>query len=317
MTFYYWYQKSNGENVYKLEAMNPSDWMIFHHEGGFYQGIINIPDHVSFIDLTVFGHQAYTGEDPTWDDSFPPPPEEEEELSPEESMKRLDESPCLSIPLDQRRYFRPSDVFMRLDGSVLRYKKQPVTIKASHGSLNVKLYALRDNEYVCKADSSDPDLDLESPPLGYVYWFDTTRLVFINRSPYRRQKQGLSSETVVSSEVYFKGGLQKRSRQGWYAGRSQLSDMIDGKYPDFDKVLYDLKTKDITGLPMSRDVALLKLPSTNYLILNRNVPVGVYFTKSKTGVLSEEPGVSPMIEDLSNKMRIDVDVKAVVNTTDL
>lgn len=129
------------------------------------------------------------------------------------------------MPIDHRRYTSPADVRMRLDGTVIRYGGIPVFAEA-RPDMNVRVREVL-SEKVYTVDSSDENLDISSPPLGYCNLEATDNLWYITRVPFRQQKQGLHLHSMSYKRP---GDIETRRISGW-PDTEGLHNMIVGKYP--------------------------------------------------------------------------------------
>lgn len=175
--------------------------------------------------------------------------------------------------MSKYRYDTPADVQMRLHGTIIRYKGEPV--QAYHNKLDsllLDLYTLRNRKETKDVHSSDEDLDISSVPLGFVN--ATKGKTFLaNRVTARRQNQGLSEVNVYIKDMY-----TSESRRPWPFSFADLADTIEGKYPKFIDSVEKLNTKqkpkylDMVAfdrklmLEQTADKGLLKLRLLNHVI---------------------------------------------------
>lgn len=131
------------------------------------------------------------------------------------------------------RYTSEHDVIMRLNQTYLRYKGIPVWVEGVEGR-KVRLYALQGGhlEHVETVSANSEDLVIKAEPLGNMRmtnsWAYTTRL------PYRKQKQGLSSNNSVHYplQTLVGGGLGVRSRHGLGGDLTDVLRSFDWEYPE-------------------------------------------------------------------------------------
>lgn len=130
------------------------------------------------------------------------------------------------------RYLRAEDARMRLGGSICRYKNSPVMVSADvNADMIANVYPLR--EFHTKKAfpvnlSTDPDLDVSSPPLGYInYNLKEGRVAYLSRKPERQQKQGMCES---NTNAYF---MTDTAPARWrvHDFSSSIADMIENKYP--------------------------------------------------------------------------------------
>lgn len=158
------------------------------------------------------------------------------------------------------RYTRREDVQMRLGGSVVRYKGEPVQCEStgSGDGLSVNLYTFdsikRGEPPFTKVHSSDIELDIRSPRLGYGTY--KKRAVYLSRRPERRQKQGLTTGCISVSAP---SGLFSTREVGDLFFSDTLVNIIKGKYPTYDEALWTLqKGSSWRGMAFSYDLCLRK-----------------------------------------------------------
>lgn len=183
------------------------------------------------------------------------------------------------------RYNSSSDANMRLGGTVVRYKTEPVYIHGhvDGGSCNMRATYLegfnRRTEKHFIVDANDPELDISSPPIGYVNT-SINDAVHVARHPYRRQKQGLDvgrlsihspgmSDSFIHISDEFNG----------------LAKTIKNIFPTFEEGLALVQTTK-TSCAVSRHLALVPTGDSSILMLYHLVyPVGFYTKSDKTGFI--------------------------------
>lgn len=136
------------------------------------------------------------------------------------------------------RYLRQEDARMRLQGTVCRYKGKPTYIGEINADLIATVYPLR--AVLTKKEgerinvSTDPDLDISSPPLGYINTDPKSNsIIYFSRRADRQQKQGMSEGNT--SAYAFERVESIRWRLLDYC--TPISDMIENKYPSFGDAL--------------------------------------------------------------------------------
>lgn len=158
---------------------------------------------------------------------------------------------------DPLRYDRGSDVIMRLHDTVIRYRGKPVHVKAlSEESLFVKIKYLDKNKFETEhVHSSDIDLDISSPPLGYL---NANRYAFyVSRIPTRKQKQGFCTEVSNYFVESINGHNELNVTKYFYD--KPLYDTITNHYPTGPQALeIILSKKDINSIAFHRKFALLR-----------------------------------------------------------
>jgi hypothetical protein len=100
-------------------------------------------------------------------------------------------------PFPVNRYDRQDDMIMRLDRSIVRYKDIPVYIRASQTvALHVDCRDIvKDCIIAQNVHSSNHELDISAPPLGYVN--RGTHCAYASRIPRRSNKQGLDMHNII------------------------------------------------------------------------------------------------------------------------
>src|SRR5690606_28215456 len=94
--------------------------------------------------------------------------------------------------LDEFRYDNSSDAAMRLKGTIVRYEGRPVYILNVFDNLVLQVEDISDptGGEILEVHSSDPDLDIASPPLG---WSNHKKYcIYLMRSARNSQKQGIN-----------------------------------------------------------------------------------------------------------------------------
>lgn len=88
------------------------------------------------------------------------------------------------------------DLAQKLDGTICRYKGDPVLVRVDDAVLN--LYPVTDTrgKRIARINPSDPDFDIAGVPLGYIQSADNINVWYLSRIPVRRTKQGLEPRSV-------------------------------------------------------------------------------------------------------------------------
>jgi hypothetical protein len=185
------------------------------------------------------------------------------------------------------RYDTASDVKLRLHGSIVRYKGTPVTAKArlnDNDDLYLRLVSLRDfvfNEYI---HSSDTDLDISSPPLGYMNTDEITH--YIQRIPTRKQVQGFthhSASFLTDSPNPF------HSNPLTMLHSVAMADTIDGKYPNGIEVLEKLMSSpSIVSIAFHRKFALMKDEISLIKLRHMGKSIGFFKPGSNRCIVSQQ-----------------------------
>lgn len=148
------------------------------------------------------------------------------------------------------------DLGQRLDNTVCRYKGLPIHVRAQSGKNQLQLFSLSNGKLVDEIRADDPNLDISSPPLGYV---QVTKgiVYYLSRKPARIYKQGLSNDAVLAHP------LNRSVKQGIAFNIFQnksIEQAILGEYPPLYACLklVKLPTSDgpNTEIAVSREIAL-------------------------------------------------------------
>jgi hypothetical protein len=169
------------------------------------------------------------------------------------------------------------DADMRLTGTIIRYKGAAHLVKNvyphndKYDVIAVRLIPCKKSKLVpphIDTDLKDKDLDISSPPLGYIPFPFGWGMgwAYAVRMPARRQQQGVVLNRVA---IYLCGKPYKPARN--YADLTGIADCIAGNYPSIEKFTegYANHYPD-SVFPLSREIAV----STNYLYYKAHV-VGV------------------------------------------
>ena len=141
--------------------------------------------------------------------------------------------------LKEKRYSNPSDVNMRLGGTVVRFQGDPFFVINTDG-MNVVGYHLGvDESDTLTIHSSESDLDISSPPLGMTF-IQEMGPCYVMRGPRRSQRQGLNPNHLL---LYI---LNNRDlAQGFPFNNSEnrrsLSRCITGVYQPFHALVANNK----------------------------------------------------------------------------
>lgn len=204
------------------------------------------------------------------------------------------------------RYDRDEDVQARLSGTIVRYQGNPIFIDA----VNVRnpLHVLA-HDCITKVKfdihSSDVELDISSPPLGYVNTEDNC--TYLTRVPARRFKQGVDAGAVdyfwpmEALKAVTKGkenddrddegirlrlGGRRAGGGGWRVQEHHLAKTILNDYPIFDRDLeHYLKHKGTQARAISRKVALAYVNQKMCAIFHTNNHIGFWFYENHEAYL--------------------------------
>ncbi len=196
-----------------------------------------------------------------------------------------------NVEKDETRYQNTHDVDMRLTNTILRYKGRAVLCEGTTGSgLDVQLAYLHPDLRGKKEriDANSPDLDISSPPIGYVN-FGTEGSSFVSRKPLRRQKQGLE---IAALEFVRPGFVKLTSKSN---SNTAIGVAIEGEYPSIEKAFSN------SGLAFSKDFSLHYDPDTKKFFLGCYGSVAGVFPKDGLEVLLVKSFNKPaIVADLAN-----------------
>lgn len=202
------------------------------------------------------------------------------------------------------RYRNGEDAANRLHRSILRYKTVPVMLTHVEGmSFRVHFLDKEDEKLLADdvakskasglpylvVDGNDKDLDVESPPTGYVNIWDKkiATVAFLSRIPVRRYSQGLTVGNTSMINEHTRHELIT-GRGDWPCKHKALADMIRNDYPSISKCLEALQDEDTEGLAFTRSLAAVRL-QTNPEVL------GLHWKSNRVGFFKsdvDEPTVS-------------------------
>ncbi len=139
---------------------------------------------------------------------------------------------------DPIRYLNGDDVHRRLHNTIVRYKGIPVyCVQCTYDGMSLNLRPLRTTTFVyTNIHSSDEDLDVSSPPLGYLN--TETCCVYVQRMATRKQHQGFCAHVA---NCHYEGILGA-SIASYFAGPA-FADLIENKYPSIEEAIEHLNNK--------------------------------------------------------------------------
>jgi hypothetical protein len=136
--------------------------------------------------------------------------------------------------LPELRYTEPNDIQMRLYNTVIRYNSRPVFVLGfGNDELHIRVHDLLSGIVHENVHTSDSDLDISSPPLGYCNLGEEAA-VYVTRCPRRKQQQGFCPQHAI---VYY----DREPSSGFKYNTTMLGPMIAGIYPSFDEVVQRVK----------------------------------------------------------------------------
>lgn len=192
--------------------------------------------------------------------------------------------------VDPPRYDRAEDVRMRLHGTVVRYKNKPVQISASSSTeLYVKVRKLTDpsgaSYFKESVHSSDSDLDISSPPIGYMNLNGYT--FYVQRLPTRKQHQGLCGSVIVC--YYESKESMDTIRAEDHIFGQEMSDVIENIYPSGIESLESMfRNSQIRSKAFHRRFALVHDEVGLIKLKHMTKTIGWVAPKSNTLVIPDE-----------------------------
>lgn len=131
------------------------------------------------------------------------------------------------------RYPSGNDASMRLLGTIVRYKGEPVYISDVPGQNQATATYLKDNgkgAHFHINPNDDQTVDISSVPLGYMTHNSTP--YYLQRVPERRQKQGLDTRRVIIRK-------DKSSMN--------LDQTLNGYWRDLNNTILDIGWRPLTA----------------------------------------------------------------------
>lgn len=179
------------------------------------------------------------------------------------------------------KYENGADVKMRLEGSVVRYKGQPVYVISTSGD-KCKILLLDTDEETLVLYTS---LDLSPVPLGFVC--TGKAMAYVERRPVRRFKQGLTKDNMFVKDA------------PWPVARISntdkcLANTISGKYPSIEEAFQDVREGKRIAVPFSREWGVAKYDG-DLCIVHRGDIVG-YVTDNVVRLLPEKHFLKESLE---------------------
>lgn len=128
-------------------------------------------------------------------------------------------------------YQKGEDAALRLQDTVIFFKGIPYYVKTE--GMTLHLFGLRhEMPRLGSCPANSPDVEVRSPPLGFVNTKDTVYWVF--RPPYRKQKQGLCTENCCFSQLEEKDFDRISTRQ---MCTQSFENMLLDKYPSYEDAM--------------------------------------------------------------------------------
>lgn len=174
--------------------------------------------------------------------------------------------------MSEKKYLTRDDIHLRLSGVVLKYKNSFGYSSLADEGMNIRFTPYTETGSSGQdmlIDANSPDLDIASPPLGYMQ-VNANTAAYVTRAPVRRQKQGLSTENISAWVV---NGTNIREFNPYYCSR-EFFHMLYEKYPTRKDILKTLG-KAVLGYSFCLSKSFALSVESNSLILYRtNTPIG-------------------------------------------
>lgn len=175
------------------------------------------------------------------------------------------------------RYNSVEDLSMRLKNTIVRYRGEPVFIDKVTPDLDVRVVKLLDRFRTSYVDSSHEDLDISSPPLGFMNNVNEAGYIF--RTPRNTQKQGVVPSNLTV--MLINNGRSYREGIGWETIEDliPIGQSIAGIYPSFEEVV-DMVSKPRpnrnVSQAFSRDWAMVSRHGFMG-VYHKTIPVALYY----------------------------------------
>lgn len=149
-------------------------------------------------------------------------------------------------------YWSREDVRMRLNRTICMHKGVPVYVTVdehgpSEGNM-VETWPLGSSKGPTYVDYTDDNFEYKAPPLGYAFW--KGRAHYISRLPERRQRQGLTVDSLVIEPPLPDG------RRGDLFRSKAVVECITGKHRSVSDALIMVERGDAESVPIHRQVAI-------------------------------------------------------------
>lgn len=179
----------------------------------------------------------------------------------------------------EKRYETAADVRLRLDHSVIRFKDKYyyAQIMRPRGEVadmdtSISLIDLITRKPVDLIDANSDKLDITSVPLGYCESRDWKNCIFLARGPYRRQKQGVSADSLVGYSPLTKQNMGITNDTLMSEG---FSDMLNGKYLHYRDILSSIekagKKYPVITRPFHRNFCIVYSQKDEKIVIQYNM----------------------------------------------
>ncbi len=208
----------------------------------------------------------------------------------------------LSI-IDPLRYLNGDDVHRRLHNTIVRYQGQPVFCRQCEDSLYLDLRPLRKTSFSIKEiHSSDEELDVSSPPLGYMN--TPTCSVYVQRVATRKQHQGFCTNVA---QQYVEGELDD-SLNSYFAG-PHMADLIEDIYPKISACINKLKNHTVWSVAFHRKFSFNKIPYGPVNLNHMNRPIGWMHPDNLGTVLLQERYSNPIFQEQLQELGLETKIQ--------
>lgn len=153
------------------------------------------------------------------------------------------------------------DLHQKLHDTICRYKGVPVWVQTEGRGADLHLSPLTSRARTSQIiQSTDPEFDVASVPLGYVnFGKEEKRVYYLSRIPARRVKQGLCIRSVMVETI--SGRRKADVNAQTLICTKNFVEAVQGIYPDLNASLEELrknlKDNDQIGeIAITRDVAI-------------------------------------------------------------
>lgn len=183
------------------------------------------------------------------------------------------------------RYDSQNDVRMRLNGTIVRWRTEPIIVSDYGEDLLLKGKRLSNGRTLPDLiHSSDEDLDISSPPLGYLNY--NGRAYYVQRIPIRKQLQGFHPDVAT---IFSESASDTPENTYSLIKSKHMADTIKNIYPNgYESLQALLKSKNVLSIAFHRRWALVK-DELGIIKLRHNIQtIGWFPPKKDYCILSEE-----------------------------
>ena len=191
------------------------------------------------------------------------------------------------------RYVNAADVNTRLNGTVVRYKNEPVYVEQQgvnrrdrENDLRVDLHDVINKTWIENIHTSDEDLDVSAfPNMGYGNYRGVAR--YFTRIPNRRTANGVTTTNCCFWTRNPDGSLSSNNVGREVLLNVDFHQMLRGKYPSFEDALKTVSSHQAQSVAVNRKLAIMEdevgLIKLSYFAR----PIAVYNDKKDLFMVSE------------------------------